>query len=476
MARDTLRISLEKVDFRAPTQVTDDTSVLTLKNWVFEPLLTWQPGGLAQPGLFDRWEHSPGSGGRIWHFHIRPDARFHDGEICVAGHIVDFIGAILASRDTFGMRWSYHRYLVHAKITAQDEDRTVRVESPEPIADILDIFTEFYVCRADADGRPILGTGRYRVVEFSREEGRSVLEYAGSVDDKGQHSPQRIIVTAEPSADKRLQQLRQGVVDAALNLERVDGKLGFEPDLQWGTAANTLSVIYYLNCRNGIFVSDAARLAVNHAVDTSALSRDVFHNLAVPSTTAVSPFHLGWHDAAATREPIPYDVAEARRLLEQVDTSKPIVLRTPTYMPERAEAITRFVAASLEAVGLRVVVEVEADRAAYARQVGLEKNIGDLALFDSSPHSTFRVLDDKISSVTRAVWWQGYEDEKVDQLVREANRAVEDVDRQNKYMLALERLRENPPWLYLVHPVVVFAARLDVQGLSLGCKGVLSII
>jgi peptide/nickel transport system substrate-binding protein len=478
MATDTLRISLEKVDFRQPTQVTDDTSVLTLKNWVFEPLVTWQPGGLVHPGLFDRWHYS--SDGRHWRFHIRPGAVFHDGEACMASHIVNFISAILDSRDTFGMRWSYHRYLAHTKITAEDE-RTVKVESPEPIADILDIFTEFYLCRVAADGKPVLGTGPYRVMEFKREvdgggRGRAVLEYVSPRGDtspvKGKR-PQRIVATAEPSAEKRLSLLLQGRVDVALNLERVEGELRFEPELQWGRATNTLSIIYYLNCHEGVFASAEARLAINHAVDTAALARDVFHGLAVPSSTVVSPFHLGAQEAAL--EPIPYDVTQARRLLEGVDTSKPIVLRAPTYMPERAEAITRFVVASLEAVGLKVEVEVEVDRASYARQVGLDKKIGDMALFDSSPHSTYRVLDDKILSATLAVWWQGYQDAEVDRLIKLANHAVEDADRQRAYGRALERLRENPPWLYLAHPVEVFAARLDLQGLSLNSKGVLDI-
>ncbi|KAF4635407.1 hypothetical protein G7Y89_g2696 [Cudoniella acicularis] len=469
MATDTLRISLEKVDFRQPTQVTDDTSVLTLKNWVFEPLLKWQAGGLAHPGLFDRWEHS--SDGRVWRFHIREAAVFHDGEACVASHITDFISAILESRDTFGMRWSYHRYLARTRFTAED-DRTVKVENLEPVADILDVFTEFYICRVTADGKPILGTGRYRVVEFDKEEGRAVLEYAKPKERKGP-SPRRIVATAEPSAEKRLSQLLQGNVDAALNLERVEEKLHFGPNFQWGRATNTLSIIYYLNCLEGIFTNSEARLAVNHAVDTAALARDVFHDLAVPATTVVSPFHLGAQEAAL--EPIPYDVEEARRLLEGLDTSTPIILRTPTYMPERAEAITRFIAASLEGIGLQVAVEVEVDRPAYARQVGLDKKIGDLALFDSSPHSTYRVLDDKISSTTRAVWWQGYQDAEVDRLIEVANHAVEDEDRQDAYRRAVERLRQNPPWLYLVHPVEVFAARLDVPGLSLNCKGVLDI-
>lgn len=467
MALDTLRVSLEKVDFRQPTQVTDDTSILTLKNWVFESLLKWQPGGIATPGLFGHWEHS--TDGRRWKFWIRDGAVFHDGVVCVARHVIEFITAILDSRDTFGMRWSYYRYLENVKFTAEDE-KAVVVESAVPMADILDIFTEFYLCRVAADGKPVLGTGRYRVTEFEKERGSAVLEYARSEQERG-NSPKSILVTAEQSAEQRLKQLREGTIDATLNLERVEEKLAFEPELQWGKATNTLSIIYYLNCNEGIFASAEARLAVNHAVDTVALAQDVFHGLAVPSNTVVSPFHLGGQEAA----PIPYDPAKARRLLEGVDTSTPIILRTPTYMPERAEATTQFVARSLEAVGLKVIVEVEKDRAAFARQVGLEKRIGDLALFDSSPHSTFRVLDDKISSATRAVWWQGYKDTEADRLIKVANESVENEDRHKAYQGALERLRENPPWLYLCHPVEVFGARLGLKGLSINCKGVLEI-
>ncbi|RDW59159.1 hypothetical protein BP5796_12083 [Coleophoma crateriformis] len=468
MVTETLRISLEKVDFRQPTQVTDDTSVLTLKNWVFEPLLHWQSGGLVQKGLFDRWEHS--ANGCNWRFHIRGGAVFHDGEVCMSNHIIDFISAILDSRDTFGMRWNYHRYLAHTQITA-DDHWNITVASPEPIADILDIFTEFYICRVAADGKPVLGTGPYRVMEFDASEGRAVLEHASGTEQG--RRPQRIIATAEPSAEKRLGQLRDGIVDVALNLERVEEELHFDPNFQWGRALNTLSIIYYLNCQEGMFTTANARLAINHAIDTAALARDVFHNLAVPSATVVSPFHLGAQEAAL--EPISYDVAKARQLLEGMDISVPIVLRTPTYMPERAEAITRFVVSSLEAVGLKVAVEVEVDRPAYARQVGLDKNIGDLALFDSSPHSTYRVLNDKISSETRAIWWQGYEDREVERFIEMANHAVEDGARQAAYRQVLERLRENPPWLYLVHPVQVFAARLDLEGFCLNCKGVLDI-
>lgn len=458
----TLTISLEKVDFLPPTRVTDDTSVLTLKNLVFEPLLKWQ-NGFVRPALFERWTHSPD--GRQWRFFIREGATFHDGKPCTAYDITDFIEGILEAVDTFGMKWSYARYLKDTRIIAEAAG-TVRVENPEPIADILDIFSEFYICRLDGFDRPILGTGRYRVAEFEPLR-RAVLERAG-----GQGGPERIVAIAEKQADARYARLKAGTVDAALNLERVEGRLVFDDAYDWGKAVNTLSVMYYLNCSEGLFRSADARLAVNHAVDTAAMAQDIFHGLAVASATIVSPFHLG--AAKAGLSPIAYDPERARRLLDRADTGSAIQLRTPTFMPERAPEMSRFVAASLEAVGLTVAIETQPDRPEYARQIGA-KMMGDMAIFDSSPHSTYRILNDKISSVTKAVWWQGYDDVEAEELIAAANRAVDDNDRELAYARCLTRLHQNPPWLYLVHPVDVFAARKSVAGLSIDHKGTLDI-
>lgn len=458
----TLSISLEKVDFLLPTRVTDDTSVLTLKNLVFEPLVRWA-NGFARPALFSHWVHA--NGGRVWWFHIRSGAVFHDGKPCVADDVTGFVEGILDAVDTFGMKWSYARYLKDARITA-DTDRIVRVENPEPIADILDIFSEFYICRIDAAGRPVLGTGRYRVSEFEAGK-RAVLERHGSPS-----GPERIVATASHHAEMRYELLKAGEVDAALNLERVKAKLDFSPDFAWGQALNTLSVMYYLNCNQGVFRSVDARLAVNHAVDTAAIARDIFHGLAVPSATIVSPFHLG--AASAGLSPIAYEPDRAKRLLDAVDQTNAVKLRTPTFMPERAPEVSYFVADALRKVGFSVDIEVEENRPEYARQIG-RKEIGDMAIFDPSPHSTYRILNDKISSVTTAVWWQGYDDAQIEALIDAANRAVDDTDREAAYARCLVRLQENPPWLYLVHPIDVFAARKGIEGLSIDHKGTLNI-
>lgn len=462
MALNTLTIALEKVDFLPPTRVTDDTSVLTLKNLVFEPLLKWRDGEVF-PGLFSSWQHD--ETGCDWRFQIRDGARFHDGKLCVASDILAFIDGILQAVDTFGMKWSYARYLAEATISAPDE-HSIRIENPTPIADILDIFSEFYICREAADGSATLGTGPFRVTDY-QQKSRVTLDRVAPAPD----GPNSIVAIAEPSAEQRLSLLSKGEVDAALNLERMHSRLEFDPQFDWGTAPNTLSVMYYLNCTQGLFRQPEARLAVNHAIDQHAIIRDIFHGLAIPSTSIVSPFHLGMKTAAP--EPIAYDPAKARALLESIGaTGTRIRLRTPTFMPERAPEISAFVARALEDVGLIVDVEIEEDRPEYARQIG-RKEMGDMAIFDSSPHSTYRILNDKISKKTKAVWWQGYEDTETETLIEAANAAVLPGEREAAYARCVKRLRDNPPWLYILHPVDVFAARKGIEGLSIDHKGTL---
>ncbi|MFN4211266.1 MAG: hypothetical protein ACK4G5_11920, partial [Devosia sp.] len=196
-----------------------------------------------------------------------------------------------------------------------------------------------------------------------------------------------------------------------------------------------------------------------------------FQGLGAPAASIVSPFHLGMAEPIA---PIAYDPALAQRLLDSAGGPADVTLRTPLFMPERAPRISAFVAEALGRVGLSVTIETETDRPEYARQVG-RKEIGDMAIFDSSPQSTYRVLNDKISSVTQGVWWQGYDDAETERHIAAANRAVADDDRERAYAICLRRLNAAPPWLYLMHPTDILATRPDLSRLTIDHKGTLVI-
>lgn len=67
------------------------------------------------------------------------------------------------------------------------------------------------------------------------------------------------------------------------------------------------------------------------------------------------------------------------------------------------------------------------------------------------------------------------DDAALEAMIRAANRAVLPTARENAYARCLARLNANPPWLYLFHPVDVFAAKPACRGLTLDPKGVLGI-
>ena len=460
----TRRIALEKVAFLPPARVTDDVGVLSLRSLVLEPLLTWRNGG-AEPGLFGRWSSSPD--GRRWRFYLRDGAAFHDGTRCRPADVLAFLKVILESRDTFGMKWAYARYFANTRFTI-GPDRSVVVEDPEPIAHVQDVFCELYPSRPDACGRPVVGTGPYRVVELGAlgegGESAAVLERVADPAD-------RLVLAAIPEAATRLLALRAGRVDAAMNLEGVPGRLDRDTDLEWLSAVSTVSVMAYLNCTRAPFADPRVRAAVNLAVDRAAIVRDVFNGLAEAATTVVSPFHLG---QAKRLPPLPHDPARARALLDAGGGPGAISLRTPTFMPERAPRIAAAIASDLERIGWRVSIDVEADRPEYARQIG-RKEMGDIAVFDSSPSSTFRVLSDKVSARARGTWWQGYDDPVAEELMATAFAAVPTADRETAYAACLRHLAEHPPWLYLVHPIAVTGIRPGTRGLALDNRGVLNV-
>ncbi|OCX58116.1 hypothetical protein BFP70_18810 [Thioclava sp. SK-1] len=450
-------IALEKVDFLPPDRVTDDCSILTLKSLVLEPMLRWQDGVIHR-ALFTTWQLD--ETGCVWTLGLPADKHFHDGTPVLAEHAAAFIHRILDARDMFGMPWSYARYLAEAQITA--DGRVLRIITSTPFPDLPEILSEFYLPRMDGAGRPVIGTGPWRVQDLRSGDFVVLLHQDGR--------QMRFVAMANP--EDRLAALITHQVQAATHLERLHIARRSLDGFEWSECVSTLSVMAYLNGREGAFTHPAARLAANLAIDRAALVNTVMGGLAVPSRGIVSPWHFGAQQALLP--PLRYDPGAACDLLVQSDAPRKVVLRTPTYMPERAPQCADFIAQAWNAVGFDTRVECAQDRPQYARDIG-EKRMGDAAIFDSSPHSTFRVLDDKISGVSRAVWWQGVTNPSVDAGFDAARHITDTAARAAAYGGVLRQLHHAPPWAYLFHPVLCLAYVPGMHPLRLDHKGILQI-
>ena len=456
-----MRIAQSQVNLLEPEFTTDQPDLQTILASVYEPLMHWRGGRVTQ-GLITSYEVR--NDGRLWLLTIRDDARFHDGSPCTSEHVVQSLERMRGAGGSFGMGGVYSPYLEPLSFEPAGKTQ-LQVESSSPTGDLADIFAAVYVGKHTGTTGPPSGTGPFSVEEYVEGE----LLRLSSVD-RPDHNPQfsELIISQLASASDRYSALLNDQVDLATGLELLPS-IPENDGLIWGRSTNTLSVTGFLNGYRNPFSQPEARLAINLAVDVDEIIDNVWPGLAEPAATVVSPFHFGFSDAL---RPHGYDPERAKELFQSCDMPDELVLRTPLVIPDRAPQVAALIKEHLSRIGVRVRIEEESDRPKYARDTS-QKRIGHMALFDSSPLSTYRVLQEKISSQTQGLWWQGVTDSKADQLVDAAHLTVDNGKRREAYSRCLSWLHDNPHWLYLYHPVKLFAHRTELSGIEVDHAGLI---
>ena len=164
----------------------------------------------------------------------------------------------------------------------------------------------------------------------------------------------------------------------------------------------------------------------------------------------LTPHHFGYNPDTPV---YPHDVEKARALLAEAGYADglKLVFDIPAVMPDEAPRLAQLMAGQLGEAGISVEIVEHADRAAYSEMVR-EKRIHDACCFDSSPLSTFRVLREKVQSTLRGPWWQGYENETVNALIKQAQATFPDGERQAIYRQVYALIHDDAPWIFLYRP------------------------
>lgn len=458
-----IRIAMGKCRIVPMGQTTDAWDVLTVQNLLFEPLVRCVEGQ-AKPALAKSWIIL--DGGRKWIFSLRDSVFFSDGSTCTMQDVKNAIEIMRSAKDSFGMPGPFSRYLSGVTINVIDSS-TLEVISPAPNGDIADFLSEIHIKKQNPNGSDLLGTGPYKVAEIVPD--RSILLTKRQNQNGIPSAYQNLEFLIVPDDHERLELLKSNQVQIAFDLEHIEGISFNDNSINWHRSVNTLSVMGFLNCFSSPFNNPEARLALNLAVDVDRLISEVMHGMAIPSMTVVSPFHCGFE---SDLHPIPYDPERAKEIFGRMEMPDELIIRTPTFMPEKADLIAAFIAEQLTQIHVKVQVDVEHNRPEFARQVG-RKEIGHIALFDSSPHSTYRVLSDKISKKQGGLWWQGLDDPNLDQMIDDAHETFDTKEREFKYAGALRYLNQNPAWLYLFHPILVTGCAKTINDIEITHEGLL---
>lgn len=459
---------------------TTDTQSDQIIMMVYETLIRFDDQMRFQPGLAESW--SVGADGRTWTFRLRAGVRFHDG----------------AAFDAEAVRLNFERVLDPAQghrrrsLFAAIE----RVEAVDPLT--VRIVTAYpfgafeptmaHVSAAIVSPKAIArfgrelgysaeataGTGPYRVVRWKKDLEVVLERYDDYWGPEGR--TRRIVYRPIPEAASRVIALEAGDVHAIDRIPPADvRRLEARPDVIVLKRPSIGAQQFRFHCKRKPFDDPRVRRAVSLAIDRRAIIERLLPGQAIPSTGPLTRMIRGRADLGE----IPYDPAEARRLLAEAgypNGFRTTITTTPRYVMgvELAEAV----AAQLRKVG--IVASIDVLEWGVIRQFwsGLrpEENPHEIFIMGagaSSADADWGLRPIFRSHPTNENNYGFYENAEFDDLVERAMREIDAERRNALYRRAQEIVYlEDPGAIWLFDNYHIVAVRRPVKGVTTSPLGV----
>jgi peptide/nickel transport system substrate-binding protein len=314
----TLTVALESAPIHCDPRVATDQASSRVFELTMNGLVTKDEEGRYVPDLAERWELL--DEGRRWRFHLRGDARFHDGRPLTADDVVWTYGSILDGSVPSAKRGAFAAV---RRVAAVDE-RTVDFETEHPFGALLGNLTSYVAVvpagrTSEEQNREPLGTGPYRVAARTPE---SVTLVAADGSHAGRPEVERIVLREVPDATVRALELRKGTAQLVVNGLPPDVVPVFERDPRFRVARKTGANYLYLglNLEDPVLADPRVRRALALAIDRPKLVRTLWRGLGEITETMLPPGHWARHDEL---DPVPYDPEGARRLLDEAGYPDP---------------------------------------------------------------------------------------------------------------------------------------------------------
>lgn len=464
-----------------PVLASDDASN-TLVALIFEGLTRTDAQGQVVPGLASSWDVAPD--GRAFTFHLRPEARWHDGVPVTADDATYTYGILrdTAYQGPYGAQW---RDVNVEKV----DDRTVRLSLPnDAFAPFLE-YTTVGLLPAHILGsvgardlpahrfnlQPV-GTGPYRLKELTPD--RITIEAFAA------HVPApylgRIIFRIYPNYKTILTALERDEVEGAPLVEPADVvRLAGMRDVKvYDAPANTVTMLF-MNVAHPVLSDRAVRLAVASAIDRQRIMEVARGGRARKADGPILPSSWAYD---ATVERTDYDPERSRQLLDEAgwragvgggtgrsNEGEPLRLVVLTNdRPERLAVATE-IQKQLAAVGIDV--EVQATGAGGLVQDFLLPRKFELAVyswdfngFDPDPYSLWHSTQASPAGLNVTGWAH----RKADESLERGRRANDRAERTKAYAEFQAAFAEDVPAVPLYLPTYEYAISAKIRGVKTG--------
>ena len=310
--RDTVVIALDDSPRNLDPRIGTDASSERLIQLLFCSLVKRSPSYDIEPDLALSWEIPNPT---TYIFHLRTDAKFHDGRPVTSRDVVFTFRSVLSGSLQTPKAGTYR--LVQS-VEAPD-DRTVIFKLKEPFAPFLWNLTRGAIgivpdgSSADFAQHPV-GSGAFKFVRFIPD---SEVVLARNDDYFGKKPiVSEVQFKIIPEAIVRALELRKGSVDIALSVltpDMVEALRG-NRDLDVLQAPGTNYQYVAFNLKDPLFSDLRVRKAIAYAIDRESIVKYLWRGQAQLATGVIPPNNWSYADNVQTYS---YDPQKARDLLKE---------------------------------------------------------------------------------------------------------------------------------------------------------------
>ena len=306
--------------------------------------------------LADRWEtKNPNT----WLFHLRPDARWHDGSPVTAADVVHSFNRVKNDPQSKQQQ----NISTIAKVTTVN-DRTVQFVTKEPTAPLVDyLFDRLIITNkaifdkygADiADRQHPIGSGPYKLKELKQGQ-RLVLEKNPDHPDikKNMNAPDQVIFRVMREPEQRITALLNGEIQIAQFIPpHLRQRVASHPRNKV-VSTDSVEIMFLAIQPKPPFDKKEVRQAVCHAIDRDTIIKTLLEGLATRLDGPVGAGQYGYDpNSKFTYE---YDPKKSKELLAKAGypNGVDVEYQTPVNRYTLDKQISEAMARMMQQAGIR---------------------------------------------------------------------------------------------------------------------------